>query len=355
MLEVKHYPHEHYSTMFNPDTGFFARVEDEGEAEPFWSEHGPELLDISITNWCDRGCSVCYRDSNSAGRHMAASDYEMIMTQAAEIGVLQVALGGGNPNQHPEFCKILELTRVVYGIVPSYTTNGIGLSRAIVDVSAEVCGAVAVSAYPPFIQTAGAIEALALAGIRTNLHFVLDADSIETAIAWMKAPPSFLQKVNAVVFLNYKPVGRRASVLLLAESPSLKEFFVLVQDAQLPYRVGFDSCMVSALASLTTIDPAFYDACEAGRFSMFISETLQMYPCSFMEPMSDGVPLNGKNLLDTWQNGLAFQKIRGELQSAKCANCRYAPTCKGGCPVFQEINLCDGARERQLKKGDRPR
>jgi radical SAM protein with 4Fe4S-binding SPASM domain len=87
---------------------------------------------------------------------------------------------------------------------------------------------------------------------------------------------------------------------------------------------------------------------------MFISEMLQMYPCSFMEPMSEGVPLNGKNLLGTWQNGPAFRKIRGELQSAKCENCRYTPTCKGGCPVFQEINLCDGARERQLKKGGRP-
>ena len=351
MLEVKHYPREHYSTMFNPDTGFFARIEDEGEAEPFWSEHGPELLDISITNWCDRDCSVCYRSSNRAGGHMATSDYEVIMTQAAEVGVSQVALGGGNPNQHPEFCKILELTRLVYGIVPSYTTNGIGLSRAIVDVSAAVCGAVAVSAYPPFNQTAAAIETLVLAGVRTNLHFVLDANSVGIALSWMKAPPSFLEKVNALVFLNYKPVGRQAPGTLLSESPLLKEFFILVQDAQLPCKVGFDSCMVSALASLTTIDPAFYDACEAGRFSMFISETIQMYPCSFMEPMSGGVPLNGKNLLDTWQNGSAFRKIRGELQSGKCANCQHAPACKGGCPVFQEVNLCGGIRERQLKKG----
>jgi radical SAM protein with 4Fe4S-binding SPASM domain len=332
--------------MFNPDTGFFARVEDEGKAEPFWSEHGPELLDISITNWCDRGCSVCYRDSNRSGRHMATSDYEMIMTQAVEIGVLQVALGGGNPNQHPEFCKILELTRFVYGIVPSYTTNGNGLSKAIVDVSAEVCGAVAVSAYPPFSQTAAAIETLTLAGVRVNLHFVLDADSVSTAIAWMKAPPPFLEKVNAVVFLNYKPVGRRTSGLLLAENPALKEFFALIQAAQFPYKVGFDSCMVSALASLTTINSSFYDACEAGRFSMFVSEALRMYPCSFMEPMSDGVPLYRKNLLDTWQNGLAFQEIRAKLRLAKCTNCWHTLTCRGGCPIFQEINLCDGAGER---------
>jgi molybdenum cofactor biosynthesis enzyme MoaA len=26
------------------------------------SHHGPELIDISITNWCDKGCSFCYKE-----------------------------------------------------------------------------------------------------------------------------------------------------------------------------------------------------------------------------------------------------------------------------------------------------
>jgi len=346
MLEIKHYTHEHYSTVFSPDTGFFARVEDNGAVEPFWSEHGPELMDISITNWCDMGCSVCYRESHRTGKHMGLSDYEMIMKQAAEVGVLQVALGGGNPNQHPDFCKMLEITRRVYGIVPCYTTNGNGLSSAILDMSAEVCGAVAVSAYAPFDQTSVAVEALVSAGVRTNLHFVLDGDSIAIALSWMKAPPSFLEKVNAVVFLNYKPVGRGVTGPLLSGSSSLKEFFVGIEDARLPCRVGFDSCMVSALASMTSINPCFYDSCEAGRFSMFVSETLHMYPCSFMEPISDGVPFCGKNLLEAWQDGFIFKKIRDELRSSRCMNCRFDSTCKGGCPIFQAINLCDGAGKR---------
>lgn len=58
---------------------------------------------------------------------MSISDYKSVIDQAAEMGTFQVALGGGNPNQHPDFIEMLEYTRSK-GIVPNYTTNGLGLS-----------------------------------------------------------------------------------------------------------------------------------------------------------------------------------------------------------------------------------
>jgi hypothetical protein len=72
---VKRFSHEHYTAIFNPNSGFFARIEDAGHDEPFWAEHGPELLDIAITNWCDRGCSFCYRKSDESGSHMSVDAF----------------------------------------------------------------------------------------------------------------------------------------------------------------------------------------------------------------------------------------------------------------------------------------
>lgn len=37
------------------------------------------------------------------------------------------------------------------------------------------------------------------------------------------------------------------------------------------------------------IYPVLYDACKAARFSMFISESLVMYPCSFMKSSVEGI------------------------------------------------------------------
>lgn len=142
---IKNYTKENYRVIFDRNSGFFARIESKGHCEPFWAQSGPELLDISITNWCDRNCSFCYRDSNTNGLHMSLEDYEFLINEAASINVFQVALGGGNPNQHPDFIKILEITRNKYSIVPSFTTNGRGLTKDILEAAHEYCGAVAVS------------------------------------------------------------------------------------------------------------------------------------------------------------------------------------------------------------------
>ena len=76
---IKHFEADHYTAVFSPRTGFFARMEDDGHPDPFWSQHGPELLDVSVTNWCDRGCSFCYRKSDTAGMHMGFDDYEEVL------------------------------------------------------------------------------------------------------------------------------------------------------------------------------------------------------------------------------------------------------------------------------------
>lgn len=343
MIEIlvhRYYSKQHYSTIFNPNTGFFLRLEEPGYSLPFWSESGPELLDISITRWCDRKCPRCYRKSDTSGAHMSIRDYDQIMNQVKNLPVNQVALGGGNPNQHPDFCEILRSTREEYGIVPSYTTNGRGLTQDVIESSRKYCGAVAVSAYPPYQELEEAIEKLTSNGVKTNIHFVLDKKSVMTAIAWLKEPPAFLSKINAIIFLNYKPLGRIEDAIgLLKESNRLKEFFNEVQKTHV-YKIGFDSCCVSGLANYTEIPPLFFEGCDAGRFSMFISEDLQAYPCSFMIQTHQGYDLKTGTVLDAWKNGPEFRKIRNREWNIKCNSCSKRDICLGGCPCWEDINLC---------------
>lgn len=343
LISIKRYKEQHYSTFFNPNTGFFARVEDPGHEEPFWSWHGPELLDISITGWCDKGCSLCYRKSDESGHHMSIEDYEVIMRQAQQLHVMQVALGGGNPNQHPDFCEIIRLTREKYGIVPNYTTNGRGLTDEVLKATKEFCGAVAVSAYHPYKETQEAIDALASWEIKTNIHFILSSQSVHTAIGWLENPPDFLHKINALIFLNYKPVGRYSSQkLLLKNSNKTESFFRLATNNKHGFKIGFDTCTVTGIARYTDTPHISYEGCDAGRFSMFVSEDMKMYPCSFMvEAGYEGVPLvDDIGMRDFWLNGEPSKKIRNKLSSGGCSGCKTASLCLGGCPLFPEINLC---------------
>ncbi len=334
----KNYPRQHYSVIFNQETGFLARVEEKGYEEPFWSEEGPELLDISITNYCERQCSFCYRNSNINGKHLGIEDYAHIINQAKEVGVLQIAIGGGNPNQHPNFTEILQIT-MQSNIVPSYTTNGIGLTNSILEATKKYCGALAISAYQPYEYLSPILNRVAKFKIKTNLHFLLNKDSLQTAISWLEETPDFLKKVNAIIFLNHKPINSTAA-LLLKKSPLLKKFFQLISSKKFVFKIGFDSCSISGISNYLNIDPIFCESCESARFSAFISEELRMYPCSFMVDTDNYGDLKQNSIRNIWKHNRSFVSHRNKILNNNCKACKHQNNCKGGCVFLPIINLC---------------
>lgn len=272
---------------------------------------------------------------------MALTDYKNVIDQAAKMGTFQVALGGGNPNQHPDFIEILEYT-ASKGVVPNYTTNGRGLSDEILDATRRCCGAVAVSAYSPYDETAETIEKLIGHGIKTNVHFILDADSIDTAIDWLNHPPEFLRGINAIIFLNYKPSGRRVyEQKLLRNSARLDEFFGLATSKERKLKVGFDACCVSGVFARTNANTSMVDACDAGRFSMYVSEDLKVYPCSFQSGLAEGDQLSGDTtLLEIWTKSENMGAFRSYFSSDRCGGCGHRSTCMNGCPLFDDLVVC---------------
>lgn len=334
-----------YFLCFDRENGKFLR-QGFNDEDPFWNVYGPELLDISITNYCEKGCSFCYRASNKSGIHVKLEDYRFIIQQAEKIGVLQVALGGGNPNQHPDFINILEITRN-HRIIPSYTTNGQGMTDDIYIATKKHCGAMAVSWYPPYYIAENVIDKCNEYGIKVNLHFMLNRDTIADAIDLLDNGKDILQKINATVFLNYKPI-HSSNKLILSETDNLNLFFQKVNQIK-ECKIGFDSCMISYLALIfDDIHAETTEYCEAARFSAFISENLLLYPCSFYNDTNmKGIDLTDKTLQYGWQYGEEFINLRSRLSKPgeqkhpinKCKLCEKYSFCHGGCQVF-DINNC---------------
>jgi radical SAM protein with 4Fe4S-binding SPASM domain len=146
------------------------------------------------------------------------------------------------------------------------------------------------------------------------------------------------------VFLNYKPVGRHANERLLANrSTRIEEFFRLVTTVRHPWRIGFDSCSVTGLARFGNAHEVSLEGCDAGRFSLFVSEDLRVYPCSLMvEAGCKGVPLRGTTLREIWQQHPAFARIRAQHAMGGCVACSNSSQCLAGCPLFPQMNLCPG-------------
>lgn len=108
--------------LMNRFSGAKIRLSFEDNPKPYTKASAPELVDIKITNLCTYGCKYCYQDSTPEGRHGDKDFIEQVCGELGNLGVFEVALGGGETTLHPNFAEILqEFHR--HGIVPNFTTR----------------------------------------------------------------------------------------------------------------------------------------------------------------------------------------------------------------------------------------
>lgn len=169
----------------------------------------PEFYDVKITSFCEGKCPYCYQDSLPNKTHVedALTQIENFFGHMTENErPFQVALGGGNPNQHPDFVKILEMFDSL-GIVPNYTTNGMGLTEEVMDATKKYCGGVAISCHPHLeAWWQQAVGKMRMRGIKTNLHIIIsDSESVDKFMCIYEKYHSY---VDYFVLLPYESAGR---------------------------------------------------------------------------------------------------------------------------------------------------
>jgi radical SAM protein with 4Fe4S-binding SPASM domain len=342
----------HYISAFNPENGQGIRsnvydedMKDTG-IDPFMGSF-PELLDVGIMGSCAHGKSglclmsgvQCYQDGmNLSQPDMTLEEYKRIIDQCRGRS-FQVALGGrGDPDMHKDIIEILKYSRE-NNVVPNFTTSGFGLREELMPYIKQYCGAVAVSWYRNE-YTQRAIAMFLSAGIRTNIHYCLSRSTIDEAIA-MVENRKYPEGINRIIFLLHKPVGLGTEAnVLQADDERVRRFFSLFNDASIADKAGFDSCSVPALLwCADKIRPECIEACEAGRFSAYISPDYRLYPCSFEKNPYFGLSLKDMSIEEAW-NSDKFNEFRGRFKN-RCHDCPKYKSCFGGCPVVPQITLCD--------------
>jgi sulfatase maturation enzyme AslB (radical SAM superfamily) len=169
----------------------------------------PEFYDVKITDKCGGKCPYCYQDSLPEKFHFA----DVLVNIRKYFGSMdenqkpfQVAIGGGNPNEHPDFIEILKEFYDM-GIMPNYTTNGMGLDCRIIAATQRYCGGVAVSCHP-HLEDVWKLATYKLwrNNIKVNLHVIIsDKESIDK---FMEVYEEFNNLVDYFVLLPYTAAGR---------------------------------------------------------------------------------------------------------------------------------------------------
>jgi MoaA/NifB/PqqE/SkfB family radical SAM enzyme len=343
----KRFCSKHYNYYFNKSNGFFARWGKTENDDPDWSPFGNEILDLEIsTGECLGRCKFCYKENGTPKnptRHMSLDTFKDIMNRMAvaititldsgetrqllptnklttidgnvvlanqlqirqevlidddkyhkitnvkhHYVLTQIALGLTNTTANPDFWNIIEECRS-RGIIPNYTTHGLDITPEIAQRTAGLCGAVAVSVVNKE-KTYNTVKMFTDAGMtQVNIHYMLSAERIESAIKLVddiKNDPR-LAKLNAVVFLQYKPKGSCPDSFTI---PALEDFRRLVEYCDNNgIRYGFDSCtapMYLKVIQGKKNEPQlaqYVEPCESGLFSSYIGVDGTFYACSFCE------------------------------------------------------------------------
>jgi len=331
-----------YNFIGDTETGTTFRWGKNLKDNPLFAPH-PELADISISNHCSKGCNFCYRDSVVNNIFMTVEDYSFVLNamQHSKWGnVFQVAIGGGEPLEHPNFIEIINITRSL-NIIPNFTTNGELLKDNIVEKIATKVGAIAISCQDINQLDFEKILLLSKYNVKTNIHFLLNSKTIVQAINILNGEyNNMLKGVNAVVFLTHKPAGRANESDMLYLNEDFMDFVNMIDKSQCCAKIGFDACFVPNLMKYTKTNPDFIDPCECAYFSVYIDENMNVKPCSFTNDKTESFNLKEYSFDEIWN--VKFESIRQSRINNCISDCNFRDECRGGCPYYDKLNICKG-------------
>ena len=335
-MKFKKVKTDKYLILFDKQTGTEILQGINKHPDPFSLEF-PSLLDIGIMGHCSNKCEFCYQ-GDLYQKHMTLYNFKKIIDECKDH-TMQIALGGrGSPNEHPQFKEIIEYS-VNNNVIPNYTTSGIKLMDRDIEISKK-CGAVAVSMYNEG-YTFTSLKRLMDADIKTNIHYVLSNKSFKDIMKLLNGKDIWngkvdLNKLNAVIFLLFKPQGRGKKLKdWILTKDQIKEFSNVIKEMSikkskltklknfilrkedLKFGVGLDSCCICKISQsreLTKLEKISADTCEAARMSCYISPNMKLVPCSFGNPNIYGIPISNRSIKKIWTNGTSFKIFRDILR-----------------------------------------
>lgn len=200
--------------LWNKENGLKLRTPKVAGEEIIWSDT-PELADVKLTDRCAMGCLHCYQGSTPKGAHPDLTPV-VISDTIRSLGVLEVAIGGGEPLEYPGFWDVVNhlqgtvkvnITTRRLDLIPVYKLNlfgGIGFSTESPAIARKTFKKLGLS-------LTGNMEALTYDNPwrqKLVLHIVLGAAPMDDVIELCQ----IAKKANvAVLLLAFKTDGRGAS------------------------------------------------------------------------------------------------------------------------------------------------
>lgn len=304
----------------------------------------PQSLHIDITTSCPLKCPQCYKQP-AKEFSMTLEAFESIISQAVQLNIFQIAVGGGEPLIHKDLLQLIRLVAKTEMSL-SITTSGYGMTGETLDamigaglnhIQISLNGAdeeINRKSRDGYIHARNALRLLSKTKLSFGINYVARKDNIagfESLVELAKS--NHAENINV---LRYKP-----SFAEPYENFSLSnnEFVVLADKIKKVQgiKIKVDSAYSNLLLFMNNrrVSENFC-GCAAGKTFMSISANGEYKPCSHLS-LSEKCT----SIQDYWVKSADLERLRNftkdyiSKETTGCYSCLNFKIC-GGCRAICE-------------------
>lgn len=307
----------------------------------------PIALLAELTHRCPLRCAYCSNplDLERSSQELTTEDWKSVITQAADLGVLQLHFSGGEPTIRKDLEDLIRHGRAA-GLYTNLITAGVLLDEARVAALAaagldhvqiafqdiEEDKAALIAGYDGGVaQKRQAAALVRQAGLALTINAVITRHNVERVdqlIALAVELGAGRVEIANVQYYGWGLQNRAALIPSMAQMLAMTEVVTAARER---------------LKGVITIDyviPDYYarrpKACVGGwaRRFMNVNPAGRVLPCHAAETIPGLVfdSVRDRSLADIWTHGQAFQRYRGENGLPKaCKDCDRREIDWGGC------------------------
>ena len=329
--------------------------------------NAPFLVVWNLTNLCNLRCKHCYQSAGTtASDELKLEEKIRLVRDLADVGVVAVALSGGEPLIHPHFFPVVAEARN-RGMFVAVATNGTMIDEKMAQRMKDGgVGYVEISLdstrpelHDEFRGVPGSWERT-IEGIENCVHVglytVIATTVTQLNVAEVADLIRLTKSLGAKRFthFNFIPTGRGREILDLDLSPMEREELL-----KLLYResktIGIECLSTSPQYARVVLQNSkgeavapthfyvgegngyglqtladFIGGCGCGRLYCAIQPNGDVTPCVFMPQCVVG-NLRSSSFLEIWRESKLLRRLRSrESLEGACRSCGYKLVC-GGC------------------------
>jgi len=325
---------------------FFASVAVKISPDWFDVKFRPYTLLAELTHQCPLHCPYCSNPLNLASplQELSSTEWERVLREAAELGVLHVGFSGGEPLQRADLIQIVSAAKIA-GLYSNLITSAVGLTRR----RAEELKKAGLDSIQISFQSDEEVLANKIAGAKAH-QTKLEAARLARELA-------FPLTINVV--LHRSNIDRLPEIVALAEETGADRLELANTQyygwafrnraTLLPTRSQIENAKniareakqrLTGRMELLFVMPDYYSGRPKpcmngwGRTHLTINPTGYALPCPTAGEIKNLAfdNVREKSLGWIWNESSAFNRFRGsEWMPMPCRDCEFREVDFGGC------------------------